>query len=826
MGDLLQDVRYAVRRLVKSPGFTAAAVLTLALGIGANATIFSIIDAVLLRPLPGIAEPDRVVAIGRTFKGEGFDNSSYPNFRDLRDQNASFSDVAAEHALPVSVLAGGHSERVNGMVVTPNYFRTLGVSFAAGRGFLDSEDVGGNAAPTIVISYGLWLRRFGHDPAVVGKMVSVDGTPMTVAGVTGRAFVGSDPTAAVDVWVPMGAARAVLPGWIDLDWHMREREWAWIMLHARLKPGVSFEQANAEVQTIAARLRETYPSLKEYSTGWAVQRGVGLDPDERADLTRMTTILFGAVVLLLLLACANVSNLLLARATARKREVTIRLALGASRWRLIRQLLAESIVLAALGGFAGLLLTFWATAALSSLLADSSRFAIAVDLSPEWQVVVFTFLISGLTGIVFGFAPALHSLRTNLTNAMKEGIAMAPQRSYLRQLLVVTQLALSLVLLACAGLLARTLWNFSQIRPGFDVRDLALMSVEPTVTHRYDEAQLHIFHERLLERVQGLPGIESASLARRAPVTDRGWGVNARLPDRFVPDSTMFADKAGFGLQFNTVSPNYFDMMGVAIVRGRGFTFRDSAASPPVMVINETMAQTIWPGEDPIGKQVFVADETTPRQVIGVVADLKQRSLLEKPRRFAYLSMWQPYPMPDAPTVIHVRTRMPVAQAAAAVLREVRALDPTLPIFDVKTISDHIADSYWRQRLSGLLITIFAGLALVLGMTGMYAVMSYVVAERTHEIGIRMALGARADDVVRQMLRYGVVMITCGIVTGTVGSLAATRLLRTLLYGVQARDPAVMVAAITMLAITGLLASYVPARRAATVDPMVALRYE
>jgi len=826
VGGLLKDVRYAVRLLVKSRLFTGAAVLTLALGIGANSTIFSLINAVLLRPLPGIAEPDRVITIGRTFKGQGFDNSSYPNFRDLRDQNTSFSDVAAEHRLPVSLLAGGHSERLKGMVVTPNYFRALGVSFAAGRGFLDGEDVGGNAPPTIVISYGLWLRRFGRDATVIGKTVSVDGTPMTVAGVAGGGFIGSDPTAAVDVWVPMGAARAVLPGFIDLDMSMRERQWVWIKLYARLKSGVSFEQAGAEVQTIAARLRETYPSLREYSIGWAVEQGVGLDPDARADLKRMTAILFGVVALLLALTCANVSNLLLARAAGRKREITVRLALGASRWRLMRQLLAESIVLSALGGLGGLLLSLWATAALSSFFADSSRFALALNLAPEWRVLAFTVAISGLTCILFGIAPALHSSRPNLMNGMKESVAPMPWRSRLRPLLVVTQLALSLVLLAGAGLLARTLWNFSQIRPGFNARDLALMSVEPTITHHYDEARLHAFYERLLERVQALSGVESASLARLAPVTAQGWGVNAHLPERPVPDPTMFASSNEFGLQYNTVAPNYFDMMGVAIVRGRGFTFQDTLASPRVTVINETMAQTIWPGEDPIGKQVFVADETIPRQVIGVVADLKHRSLLEAPRRFAYFSMWQPYPISDAPTVIHLRTRIPLAQAAAAVLGEVQTLDPNLPIFDVKTISDHIADSYWPQRISGMLITIFAGLALVLGMAGMYSVMSYVVAERTHEIGIRMALGARAGDVVWQLVRHGAVMIACGVVAGTAGSLAATRLLKTLLYGVQARDPGVMVATVTMLAIAGLLASYFPARRAATVDPMVALRYE
>ena len=818
MHNFFQDLRYAVRLLSRAPGFTAAAVLTLALGIGANSTIFSLMNAVLLRPLPGIGEPDRVVTIGRTFRGQGFDNSSSPNYRDLRDQTTVFSDVAAAHLLPVSLSQGGRAERLNGAVVTPNYFRTFAVRMAHGRGFLDSEDAGGNAPPSVVISYGAWKRQFGGDSAMVGKSVLVNGEPMIVVGIAGRGFIGTDATTMVDVWVPMGAARYVLPSWIDLNETLTHRGWVWIMLYARLKPGVTFDQANAEVQTIAARLQASNPELKADGVGWAIARGVGFAPEERHDLVRLTGILFGVVALLLLLACANVSNLLLARATARKREITVRLALGAARGRLVRQLLTESILLAVLGGIAGLALSFWAAGALSHFFAASSRFSLAVDITPDARVLAFTCIAAAAAGIVFGLAPALHSARADLVSSLKESVALAPRRSRLRPVLVVTQLALSLVLLAGAGLLLRTLWNFNQIRPGFDARDLVLMTIEPTHTGPYDIDQLHSFYTRLLERLQSLPGVASVTFARVAPVTARGWGVNARYPDK--------PDYPNHGLQYNSVAPNYFDMMAIPIVRGRGFTLQDSPTSPRVMLINETMAKTVWPNEDAIGKQVIVADETVPRQIVGIVADVKYRSLLESPRPYAYFSMWQPYPLPDAPTVIHLRTRRPLGEIAVEVKHEIQSFDPNLPIFDVKSVADHVADSYWRQRMTGMLISIFAGLALVLGMAGMYGVMAYIVAERTREVGIRMALGARAGDVVRAMVRHGAMMIGCGVVIGAAGALAATRLLKAYLYGVTAADPITFVSAISVLVAAGLLATYVPARRATRVDPMVALRYE
>ena len=818
MTTLFQDVRFAVRMLRKAPGFAAIASCVLALGIGATTTIFSFINGALLRPLPGIDDPDRLITLGSTFKGEGFNDSSYPNYRALREQNSVFTDVAAEHPLPVSVSTGGRADRLQGSVVTANYFHTLGVHFAQGRGFLDSEDIDGNAQPVVVISDALWSRRFARDDRIVGTAISVDGRPMTVVGIAPRGFIGSNRASAIDVWVPMGAARQVLPSWIDLDEQLRHPGWGWIMLYARLKPGVSVERAAADVQAVAGRLRSAEPEDTQNAFGWTLAPGVGLDPDEHRDLARMSGILFGVGALLLLLACANVSGLLLTRAAARTREMTMRLALGARRGRLVRQLLTESVLLAVVGGVGGLGSSFWAAAALSRFLAASDRFPLAVDISPDWRVLAFTAGVCAITGIAFGVAPAWRASQVNLVSGLKAAAALAPRRSRLRPLLVVAQLALSLMLLSGAGLLLRTVWNLSQIRAGFDSRDLALMTVEPTLTRRYSDAQLRHLYEQLLARVQAVPGIESATLARVPPVSAHGWGVNARIPDK--------PNDSNRGLQYNTVAPNYFRMMGIPLIRGRGFDPEDTATAPGVMVVNETMARAVWPGEDPLGKHVVVADETIPREVVGVVPDLKYRSLLESPRPLVYFSMWQPYPLPDAPTVIHLRTRMSLPDTAAAVRREVQALDPNLPLFDVKSVADQIADSYWRQRMTGLLVGVFACIALVLSIAGTYGVMSSVVAERTREVGIRIALGADGGDVARLIIVEGAAMVGFGVALGTGGALAATRLLQSLLYGVTARDPIHLVLSAAVLVAAGILASYLPARRAARVDPLAALRFD
>jgi putative ABC transport system permease protein len=815
---MLQDLRLAARVLTRTPGFTTVVVLVVALGTGPTATIFSFANAALVKPLPGLDDPNRLVTIGCTYKGEGFDYCSYPNYADLANQNTVFGGVAAEHRLPVSVSEGGRADRVNGAVVTPNYFDTLGVRMARGRGFSADEDVNGRARPVVVISYGLWSRRFGRDAGLIGRTLSIDATPMTVVGVTTPDFIGTSRSTAADIWVPVGAARAVLPSWIDLDEHLRHRGWPWLALYARLKPDAQPAQVSAQLATIAGRVRSTDPEFARDVFGWRSIPGVGLSPDEASDVRRMTIVLFGMVTLLLLLACSNVSSMLLARSAARAREMTVRSALGASRTRLVRQLLTESGVLAIAGGAAGLIVAFWAAAALNDLLSTSARFSLALTISPDVRVLAFTFGISSLAGLLLGIAPALYGSRVSLVAGLKAAAAAAPRRSPLRPALVVVQLALSLVLLVGAGLLLRTTWNFARLAIGFDTRDLALLTIEPSLTHRYTDVQLHNLYGQLLGRLQAVPGFEAVTLARVPPASAHGWGVNARFPDK--------PNDPNRGLPYNTVAPNYFSMLGIRIVQGRGFSSHDDWTSPRVMVINETLARTVWPGENPIGKAVIVADETVPREVVGVVPDLKYRSLLEKPRPFAYFSISQPCPLWDAPAVIHARSRLSLPETAAAVRRVVHEIDPDLPVFDVKSMSDQLADSYWRQRITGLLLTMFAIVAAALATAGVYGVMSYVVAERRRELGIRLALGARRADIRRMILMQGGAVIVAGAAIGAVAALAAGRVLVSLLYGVGPRDPFVFAAALAVVVLSGACATYVPARRAAAGDPLVILRDE
>jgi predicted permease len=815
----MQDVRYAWRMISKAPSTTVTAIVTLALGIGATSAIFSFVNAILLSPLPGIGDADRVVTIGRTIDGQGFDNSSYPNYVDLRDQNAVFSDVAAVTPTPFSLSTADRAERLTGAAVTPNYFRTLGVRFARGRGLLDTDHLRPGGPAVAVISYGIWERLFGLDAGVVGRAVSIDGYPFQIVGVTARGFLGTDATTPQDLWVPLSmvATMPILPSFIRGVEVFQMREGVWIMLYARLKQNISVERADANVQAIAHRLR-AYPGNEK--NGWTVAPGVGLHPDDRRRVTRLAGLLFGAVGVLFLLGCANVATLTLSRAAARAREISVRLALGASRARLTRQLLTESLVLALLGGSAGLLVSYWATAGLSALLAGSSRLSIAADLSPDLRVLGFTLFTSCVAAGLFGLAPALQSSRANLVPGLKEAATAAPRQTRLRRAFVVVQLTLSIVLLVAAGLLLRSVRAFSAIQPGFDASKLILLTVEPSITGRYDDARLRLFYDRLLEGVHSIAGVEAATLARIAPVTPRGYGMSARIPDK--PGSPV----EKHGLQFNTVASNYFDVMRIPILRGRALNSRDTTGSPAVAVVNETAAQRFWPDEDALGKLVWISGEPVPRQVVGVAAIVKYRELVERPYPVAYFPMSQPYPMSEAPAVIHVRTPLPAAKLAAEVGREVHRLDPDVPVFDVKTVSRHIADSYWQQRLIGAVIGILAALALTLGSAGMYGVMAYAAAERTHEIGVRLALGAPATGIVRLFTAQAARIIAIGVVLGVALALAVTRVMASLLFGVTSRDPFTFAAAVVLLASVSLLACLGPAVRATRVDPMIAVRAE
>jgi putative ABC transport system permease protein len=816
----MHDLRYACRMLLKAPAVTAMAVVALALGIGTTSAIFAFINATLVRPLPGIGDPDRVVTIGRTVDGEGFDNSSYPNYLDLRDQNTVFSDVAALKPAALSLTTPSRAVRLAGAVVTGNYFRALGVRFARGGPFADEPDPAHAGSAAAVISHAVWAQHFGLDADIVGRKVAVNGHPFEIAGVTEGGFRGTDATSPHDVWLPLSALKTVpiFPACQrDIDW-FQTRGGVWIMLYARLKPGTSLDQARAQVRAIAERLR-AYPENEK--NGWTVAPGAGLDPADRRQVVRVAGLLFAAVGVLFVLACANVATLTLSRVSGRAREIAVRLAVGASRRRIVRQLLTESLLLALFGGAAGVLVAFWATAGMARLFIGSARFPLAVDLTPDVRVLAFAVATSGVAGVLVGLVPALQSSRTALVPVLKATAAAARRPSRLRRALVVAQLTLSTVLLVGAGLLLQSVRAFNGIQPGFDATDLMLLSVEPSVTGRYDDAaRLRLFHSRLLERVLALPGIDAATLARVAPVTPRGYGTRARVLDK--PGSSAETS----GLQFNSVAPNYFDVMRIPILRGRALGAGDTTAASPVVVVNEVAARRFWPGEDAIGKAIWVDGEPTPRQVVGVAAVVKYRNLVERSYPLAYYSIAQPYPMPEAPIVLHVRTRLPAWAVAAEIEHAVHAIDPDVPVFDVKTVARHVADSYWQQRLIGIVIGILAALALVLGSVGMYGVVAYAAAERTSETGIRLTLGATRADILRLFTFDAIRLVGLGIALGVMLARAAARLLATLLFGVTAGDPVTYTGAVSLLALVALAACLAPAVRAARVDPMVAVRAE
>ncbi len=814
MTTLLQDVRYGLRMLRKAPSFTAVAVLTLALGIGANTAIFSLINSTLLRPVPGIAEPNRLVTIGRTMPDDPFDNSSYPNYLDLRAQNTVFSEVAAYHALPLNLSGDGRSERVSGLLVSANYFRVLGVQMARGREFEESEDVL-NSARVAVISHAMWVRRFGSDPGMIGRTLAINGQPATIVGIAGRDFRGSD-TDTYDIWVPMGMVPTVLPGWLKVEEWMPRRQAVWIMLIARLKPGVTFEQANAETKTIFARLRAAYPQeLKDVDV--TLMRGVGMEPDSSREMLRLSALLLGVVTLLLLLACANIANLVLARATARRREVAVRTALGASRARVMRQLVTGSMLLGLLGGATGLVISVWMAGAIPKMFPSAGF--VAGESALDGRVLGFALVVSLITGVLFGIVPAWQASRSELVPALKEAAALSPRPSRLRSVLVAAQLTISLVLMVGAGLLLRTLRNYNAVDLGFDTRDLVILSVDPTIVGTYDGARLRLFHQQLLTRLQAAPGVESVTFSRIPPMTSMGYGTGASIPG----GGTKLQD---IGLQFNTVAPNYFEMMHVPVLRGRAFAPQDSDGAPPMVVVNETAARSFWPGEDPIGKTIQVKGEPQPRQVIGVARDTKYRQWANDTRRYAYYSIWQPYPMPQAPTTILLRSKLPLEQIAGAIRREVQALDANIPVYAVESFAEHVGNRLWRERMTATLIAAFTVLALLLAMIGIYGVMAYAVTQRTHEVGIRMALGARPAQVLQLVLRQAIRMTLGGVAAGILAALALTRVLRNLLFGVGATDALTFVSVAVLLAAVALLSSYIPARRATKVDPMVALRYE
>ncbi len=820
MDSLINDLRYASRMLLKSPAFTGVAVLSLALGIGANATIFTLINATLLAPLP-VEEPSRLVAVYTTDERNrgGFNDympTSHPNFEDYRDQSGVFEGMTAWSFIPLNWSGAGDPEQIQAEIVSGNFFRLLGVRPAAGRFFLPEEDAAPGTHLVAVLSHGFWKRRFAADPSAVGATLTLNGHGFTVVGVAPQGFQGINALGGPDLWVPMMTHPQTLTGFF-LD-NFRDRRALLFSMMGRLKPGVTLERAEAALRSLASNLEREYPEPNRGRSVSLLPIGQAtINPFIRRVFVLGSGLLMTVVGLVLLIACANVANLMLARSTARRKEIAVRMALGAGRARLVRQLLAESVLLAVLGGAAGLLLAVWGR---DLLLAyrPPQVFPIALDLPIDASVLGFTLGVSLLTGILFGLAPALQCSRPDLVTDLKEKSAQSGGgRFNLRNVLVAGQVALSLVSLIGAGLFLRGLASAQRVDPGVDTRNLLVLGFD-LGAQGYDRVRGEEFHRRLLEQLAAAPGVRAAALSTMLPIGGGGFGRTV-YPEGREPS----AGDSGVFVTINTVSPGYFDALGVALLRGRTFTDLDRDGAPRAAVINEAMARRFWPGEEAVGKRFKFYGDQTFAEVAGVVETTKLFSLGEDPQPVAYLPLLQAY---EPALTLNLRTASDPAGLAESVRRHVQGLDPTLPVVNVFTGEDLLDQTLWAPRVCAGLLSLFGLVALALAAVGIYGVMSYSVNRRTHELGIRMALGARAPDVLRLVLRQGMTLVAVGLLAGLVASLVAARAISSLLFGVSAADPATYATLSAVLAGVALLAAYLPARRATKVDPMIALRAE
>lgn len=822
---MYNDLRYALRQLLKSPGFSAVAVLTLALGIGANTAIFSLVDAILLRPLSGVDDPDRLVAVYTSdFSSTRYGTSSYPDYLDYRDRTDVFSGLAAYVETSINLSSGSEAERTQGAIISGNYFLVLGVKTRLGRPLLPEDDKNYGAHPVAVVSYETWQRRFGADHSLVGKMVVLNNHPFTLVGVIAEGFRGTSLRSVPEVWVPMSMLTQLEPS--RTPQILERRGTRWLSLIGCLKPGVKIEQAQAGIDTIAAQLAQAFPETN---------RGTLQRPDQPRPMTlvpasvamisprmrdtaqRVSQLSMVAVGFVLLIGCANVANLLLARAHRRQKEIAMRFALGARRSRIIRQMLTESLLLFLVGGGVGLLFALW----LSDLLLSTNLFAAfaGLRLGLDIRVLSFTLLVSVLTGLVFGLVPALQASRSNLIPALKavETADGSLLRRYgVRNLLVVFQVALSLVLLIGAGLFLRSLQKAYATDLGFSADTALLVSVD-LERQGYDEGRARTFYEQIRERVAALPGVRAASLADSVPVDPRGSRTGVAI-EGYTPRTGEDME-----LNFNVVDHHFLEAMGLSLVRGRNFTEQDRMPRPRVTMVNETMASKYWPGQDPLGRRVRLGrNQESSLEIVGVVKTGKYRNLREDPMPYMYF----PFGQNRTRMTLLVRTVGNPVALLPAVRSEVQRLDKNLPLFDIRTLDEHLGRALAQERTNAQLVGLFGLLALILAAVGVYGVMSYAVTQRTREIGVRMALGAHTDDVMRLVVGYGMRLSILGVVIGLVGALSLTRFISSLLYQVTASDPATFIAVALLLGAVALLACWLPARRAAKVDPVVALRYE
>ena len=803
--DLWQDLCYGARMLRKQPGFSLIAVLTLALGIGANTALFSIVNAVLLRPFPYQA-PERLMILRESLSGGVNSTVSYPNFADWRAQNTAFDSIAAVRQNESFNLTGtAEPERLQGQLVSAKFFPTLGIKPLVGRDFLPEEDRLG-ATPTVILSYGLWQRRFGNDPSVVGQQLTLNSQSYTVVGITPPNFqFGME----AGVSVPIG---------LQAERFRNRGSDPGTRVVARLKPNVSQQQAEADLNLIAARLEQQYPESNKGRRALVTPLHESFVGNVRQPLL----ILLGAVGLVLLIACANVANLLLVRASARQKEMAVRVALGASRATLVRQLLTESLLLAALGATLGIVLAFWCTSLIASQLPDG--IPRLQEANVDAGVLIFTLAISLLTGLLFGLAPALQASRPNLNEGLKEGErGSSGRRQWLRSVLVVGEVALTLTLLVGAGLLIQSFWRLLAVDPGFKAQNLLTMQVS---VNNPDGQQIANFFDRLQENVRNLPGVTSVAVSNGLPFV----GVNR--PNFVIEGRPRPEPGKEVGGARYTVSPGYFQTMGIELLKGRLFTAQDNRDSQRVIVIDEVLARRHFPNEDPLGKRLKQGSDSPSLEIVGVVRHVEQNGLEGQASNLAqFYTNFNQISLEGLPGNVRrinvlVRTEVEPLSLASVVRSQIAALNKDQAVFNVRTMEQAVAQSVATRRFSMLLLTVFAIVGLALASLGIYGLMSYVVAQSTREIGVRMALGAQVSDVLKLVIGQGMMLALVGVALGLVASLALTRAMKNLLFGVSATDPVTFAALALLLIAVALLACFIPARRATKVDPMIALRSE
>jgi putative ABC transport system permease protein len=809
MGTILQDLRYGVRMLLKSPGFTVVVVLALALGIGANSAIFSVVNAVLLRPLP-FGEPDQLMMVWGAAKSNSETRMvlSIPDIKDLREQSQLLEYIAPYNGSGTTLVNGADSERLFGANVTADLFPLLRVQPLMGRAFTREEDVPGGPA-VVVISQSLWQRSFGSDPSIIGKEIKLAGKNTTVLGVMPADFRFPMQNQKSEYWQPLSSS----PSFIAAKDIRGSRS---LRVVARLKPGVTRAQAESELAAIGARLESQYPDT---NTGLSFNLRP-LHEDIVGSVRPALLVILGAVGFVLLIACANVANLLLARAASRHKEIAIRTALGAGRWRIVRQLLTESVLLSLMGGALGLLLAMWGVDLL--IAASPTDLPRVKETGLDTHVLGFTALVSILTGLLFGVAPAWQSSKLDLNESLKEGgrgSTESLRRNRVRSLLVVSEVALSIVLLIGAGLLIRSFVKLLNTSPGFETRGVLIADIPLSRSRYATEEQQAAFTRQVIERARELPGVASAAAMNIVPLSGDGRQSSFTVEGRPVPPGQ---EPDG---EVTTVTPDYFRTMAIPLRSGRVFTEQDGKDTPPVVIISETLARRNFPGEDPIGKRLVLDDEKPPSEIIGIVGDVRHEGLEKESYPGYYLSYYQ---APERQVNLVVRAVAPADPSALqmAVRNMIKQIDKDQLIWEMKTMEQMRAESVARRRFNMLLLGIFASLALVLAAVGIYGVMSYSVTQRTHEIGIRIALGAQTRDVIRMVVSQGMTLALIGVGIGLLAAFVVTRIMTSLLFGVSPTDAMTFGAVAVGLSVIALVACLIPARRATRVDPMVALRYE